>query len=69
MADGTDRGCSNGTMRGRLDILNESAWTEEEEEGRKRGGRKCIGLDKMGETTIRKMGTRVHMLTHFKEGN
>ena len=53
-------------MRGRLDILNESACTEEDEEGRRRGGRKGVGFDKMMETTLRKteaMGERDTMLT------
>lgn len=44
-------------MRGRLAILNELDGTEDEEEGRRKGGRKCIGLDKMMETTTMKMGT------------
>ena len=53
-------------MRGLLDILNESAWTEEEEEGRRRGGRKGVGFDKMTKTTHSKMeamGVMVTMLT------
>ena len=50
-------------MRGRLDILNESACNEEEEDGRRRGGRKGVGFDKTMETTLRKMEAMEEMVT------